>query len=110
LTSTDLRLPPDIKFLLCCAPEALVRDHPTHRSDQFVAGRILLEALNVPSPELKLLDQNASESLWPAVAAKAGQPVTEVLRRLCHPNPNQRYSDIWEAMQALDMAGVPAPA
>ncbi|MBX3171830.1 MAG: response regulator [Candidatus Eremiobacteraeota bacterium] len=110
LTAADQQLPPDVRFLLCAAPEALLQENPTHRSDQFVAGRILLEALRVSAPELRLLNENAAESLWVEARAKVGEPVTEVLRRLCHPKPAFRYPDIWEAMQALDMAGVPAPA
>jgi CheY-like chemotaxis protein len=107
LTATDQQLPPDIRFLLCCAPEAMTQENPTHRSDQFVAGRILLEALRVSAPELRLLNENSSDSLWPEVEAKVGEAVTEVLRRLCHHRPASRFPDIWEAMQALDMVGLP---
>jgi len=110
LTATDQQLPPDIRFLLCCAPEAMAQENPTHRSDQFVAGRILLEAIRVSAPELRLLNEQAAESLWPEVERKFGEPLTQVLRQLCHHKPALRYPDIWEAMQALDMVGVPAPA
>jgi CheY-like chemotaxis protein len=107
LRETDQQLPPDIKFLLCCAPEALITDKPTHRSDQFVAGRIVIEALNLSSPELQLLDENGAETLWPSVEELVGPQIREILQRLCHPRPAARYSNIWEAMQALDSAKCP---
>ncbi len=104
LRETDQQLPPDIKFLLCCAPEALITDTPSHRSDQFVAGRIVIEALNLASPELQLLDESGADTLWPSVQEMVGAPICEILQRLCHPRPAARYPNIWEAVQALDSA------
>lgn len=102
LQSLEEALPAQVESLLCCAPEAMTRQDPSPRSDQFVAGRILLEALNVPSPGLRILDENGCEDLWESLQSQVGTEVTAILRRLCHFQPGARFGEIREAMEALD--------
>lgn len=108
LHTPDQELPPQYHYLLSAAPEALQRDEPIDRSDQFVAGRILLEALRVPSPELQLLDESAREQLWKQVEESHGAALRQVLERLCQPDPAARFADLGQAVEALD--GVSASA
>jgi hypothetical protein len=76
------------------APELSSLSQANERTDQFAAGTLLFEALFGVFPGA------------PAWDAGARAPLAEVLLRMRHSDPAQRYDDLEEAMQAIQAARV----
>ena len=92
------------------APEVLSQPEPTAASDQAVLGRLLFEVVyggrypdHALRVHIRMLGKPESNRAFAPYLDRLG-PIKPIFYRLAHSDPGQRFSDVNEAIAALDAA------